>query len=423
MKVIVAHPGQQHSYQAAIALKEKGMLYRYVTTVYDSPNSLMMRVGKRFMKRDNLKRAQGRKNELLDGNVTQFCELYGLMLLLILRLDKTKKRVFYNKFNQFVSRRFGRKVADYAIKHEVDAVICYDTSSAECFRILEKKAPNIIRILDNAAPNRYGLCKEYHRIDEESHIFEKQRDTFKEYLLDEKKAEPYREEAKLAHCHIVASSFSKRMLVNAGISADRIAVIPYGFETKHRKQDVHRNEMDKLRFLFVGEISPQKGIYDYIAVAQKFYGLAEFHAAGGGVERLPVADKSNFEHSIVYHGFLTKDQLFELYQQCDVFVFPSLGDGFGFVVLEALSFGLPVICSRNSVGEDIIRDQYNGLLINAGDSTQLAEKIKWFVENRSFLDSMKKNAVESALQYSWSRYAKDIVGSLQSIMENYHAIE
>lgn len=158
MKVIVAHPGQQHSYQAAIALKEKGMLYRYVTTVYDSPNSLMMRVGKRFMKRDNLKRAQGRKNELLDGNVTQFCELYGLMLLLILRLDKTKKRVFYNKFNQFVSRRFGRKVADYAIKHEVDAVICYDTSSAECFRILEKKAPKIIRILDNAAPNRYGLC-------------------------------------------------------------------------------------------------------------------------------------------------------------------------------------------------------------------------------------------------------------------------
>lgn len=139
MKVIVAHPGQQHSYQAAIALKEKGMLYRYITTVYDSPNSLLMRAVKRFIKRDNLKRAQGRKTEQLDGCVTQFCELHGLMLLLILRLDKTQKGVLYNKFNQFASRRFGCKVANYAINHEVDAVICYDTSSAECFRLEETK--------------------------------------------------------------------------------------------------------------------------------------------------------------------------------------------------------------------------------------------------------------------------------------------
>lgn len=404
MKVIVAHPGQQHSYQAALALKERGILYRYITTVYDSPNSLLMRAVKRFVKRDNLKRAQGRKTERLDGCVTQFCELYGLILLLILRLDKTPKRVLYNKFNQFVSDRFGRKVANYAIKHEVDAVICYDTSSEECFRILEKKAPKIIRILDNAAPNRYGLYQEYHRIDEESHIFEKQRDTFKDYLLDEKKAEPYREEAKLAHCHIVASSFSKRMLVNAGISAERIAVIPYGFETKHRKQDVHRDEMDRLRFLFVGEISPQKGIYDYIAVAQKFNGLAEFHAAGGGVERLPVADKCNFEHSIVYHGFLTKDQLFELYQQCDVLVFPSLGDGFGFVVLEALSFGLPVICSRNSVGEDIIQDGYNGFLVDAGDTAELAKRIAWSIENNSHIAKMGTEAMKSVERFSRDRY-------------------
>lgn len=403
-KVIVAHPGQQHSYQTAIALKEKGMLYRYITTVYDSHNSLLMRVVKRFIRRDNLTRAQGRKTEQLDGCVTQFCELYGLMLLLILRLDKTKKRVLYNNFNQFLSRRFGRKVANYAIKHEVDAVICYDTSSTECFRILEKKAPKIIRILDNAAPNRYGLCKEYHRIDEESHIFEKQRDTFKEYLLDEKKAEPYRKEAELAHYHIVASSFSKRMLVNVGISADRIAVIPYGFETKHRKRDVNRNEMDKLRFLFVGEISPQKGIYDYIAVAQKFYGLAEFHAAGGGVERLPVADKNNLEHSIVYHGFLTKDQLFELYQQCDVLVFPSLGDGFGFVVLEALSFGLPVICSRNSVGADVIQDGYNGMLFDAGNVKQLECIISEMLEDRQTLRVMQDNVSKNINSFTWAAY-------------------
>lgn len=403
MKVIVAHPGQQHSYQAAIALKEGGMLYRYITTVYDSPNSLLMRAVKRFVKRDNLKRAQGRKTELLDGCVTQFCELYGLILLLILRLDKTPKRVFYNKFNQFVSDRFGRKVANYAIKHEVDAVICYDTSSEECFRILEKKAPKIIRILDNAAPNRYGLCKEYHRIDEESHIFEKQRDTFKDYLLDEKKAEPYREEAKLAHCHIVASSFSKRMLMEVGIPAERIAVIPYGFEAK-QVQDIRRDHSGKLKFLFVGEISPQKGIYDYIAVAQKFCDLAEFHAAGGGIERLPVVEKNNFEHSIVYHGFLTKDQLFDLYQQCDVFVFPSLGDGFGFVVLEAMSFGLPVICSRNSIGEDIIQDGYNGFLVAAGDTAELAKRIRWSIENNSQIAMMGNEAMKSVERFSRDRY-------------------
>ncbi len=248
MKVIVAHPGKQHSFETAIAVKENGMLLRYITTVYDQSNSIVMKLAKRLLRGNEVKRAQGRKNERLDGCVTQFCELEGLLLLLIIRLDKTKSRVIYNSFNQYVANRFGKKVAQYAIRNNADAVICYDAVAMECFRILEEKAPHIIRILDNAAPNRYGLYEEYQRLDAESHIFSKQRSSFKTYLLNEKAAFQYKKEAQLADYHLVASSFSQRMLTNIGISEDRVFVIPYGFAAPQQSTLPTKETHEKLNF-------------------------------------------------------------------------------------------------------------------------------------------------------------------------------
>lgn len=61
MKIIVAHPGRQHSFRVAKTLKESGMLYKYATTVYNKDNSLFMRFVKLFLSKDNLERARKRK--------------------------------------------------------------------------------------------------------------------------------------------------------------------------------------------------------------------------------------------------------------------------------------------------------------------------------------------------------------------------
>ena len=82
LKIIVAHPGKQHSFRVATALEKKGMLFKYATTVYDKKSSLLMRVVKMFLNKDNAQRANGRKCPFIpDEKVVQFCEFEGLLLL------------------------------------------------------------------------------------------------------------------------------------------------------------------------------------------------------------------------------------------------------------------------------------------------------------------------------------------------------
>ena len=73
MKVIVAHPGRQHSFRVAKSLKVGGMLFKYATTVYNKETSVLMRVLKLFLNMDNYDRAQRRKcADLKDEDVIQF---------------------------------------------------------------------------------------------------------------------------------------------------------------------------------------------------------------------------------------------------------------------------------------------------------------------------------------------------------------
>lgn len=408
-KIIVAHPGQQHSYRVAAALNQSGILYKYITTIYDKKDSRLMGFVKAVIGTQDRSRAKSRHiSSVDDAQVVQFCALSGMLLLLILRLDHTKSRAFYNRFNQMVSARFGKKVARFAIKHHVDAVICYDTNAMECFRILKKKAPYIKRILDNAAPNRYGLYQSYQKLNQQYGMIDQQPDAFKDYLKVREKAEYYRQEALMADAHIVASTFSLKMLRQIGITDQMIKVIPYGFNKQASNVCEAKKEADCIRFLFVGEMSAQKGLFNYLEMAKKYKGLAEFHAVGGGIGNLPAAYRASIQQNLVYHGYLLQRDLYALYSQMDLLVFPSLGDGFGFVVLEALSHGLPVICSRNSIGEDIIEDYQNGFLFDAGNSSQLNEIINWTIHNKKRIATMRNDAMLSVEQYSWDRYSEKL---------------
>ena len=414
-KVIVAHPGKQHSFRLATALHQAGMLQAYITTVYDSPACKSIHFIKKFLSKENQIRAKGRKNrDLPDEKIACFCSLRGLALLAVLRLDKSRK--VYNFLNRKLADSFGRKVARYAIRHKADAVICYDSNAVKCFEILKKKAPHIHRILDNAAANRYGLYEIYQAMDEQYGILEN-RAFFKDFLLYEDKARYYKDEALLSTHHIVASAFAAQTVAALGIDQARILTVPYGVDVSKIAPKTDYAEDGALKVLFVGEISPQKGIFTLIEAAKALGSRAEFHLVGGGIEKLDTTSREFIKHHTTYHGYILQQQLFELFAQCDVFVFPSLGDGFGFVVLEAMAAGLPVICSNNSIGSDIITDGVNGFTMTAADANGLTEKIQYFIQNRNKLAEMGGNAAASANQYTWERYNEQVVACVRSIME------
>ena len=122
--------------------------------------------------------------------------------------------------------------------------------------------------------------------------------------------------------------------------------------------------------------------------------------------------------NVNFLGFVNHDNLTKLYNESDVFIFPTLGEGYGLVVLEAMSCGLPVICSSNAGGNDAIIDGYNGFVFDAGDNEDMKKKIEWFIENNNEINKMGLNARRTAEKYTWDEYYKNIINELNNINLN-----
>lgn len=409
-KIIVAHPGRQHSFRVAEALEKNGMLYQYATTVYDKDSSLWMKITKKFLKKDNLSRANKRKMRTVDDSkIVQFCELRGLLLLLVRRIDR--KRSLTNRMEKSISVSFQKKLAKHIIKNDIGVVISYDTNSAVLFDILKKKAPGVIRIIDDAHPNRNYLYKVYNEKLASSGEFVRTYDACG-YLLDKDYAEQYGDEAKLADIHIVASQFSFQAVRHNGFTRDNVIIAPYGVD-KSVFAPMEKDYQNGLKLLFVGEINQRKGIAQILEAAKELKNLdIAFNLVGLGAEYCSDLYEP-YKKYVNFCGRVTFEELQTYYGTSHVFIFPSMGEGFGLVLLEALSAGLPLIASRNCGGPDIIEEGYNGFLMDAGSTEQLVEKILWFYHHMDRLPQMQQNAQDSVKNRTWEQYENTLVSGLK----------
>jgi len=417
-EILFAHPGTQVAFRTVTALKEAGMLNKFVTTVYDKDNSFLMRITKLFISGDNLERAKRRKVKALDDNdVIQFCEWMGLISLILVRIDKSQK--IYNIWAKWTYDRYQRKTVEYIKKNrsKIKAVIGYDTSSFILFDELAKQCPEIIRITDNAHSSRYYLHDIYNAID--SGKFYK---TFENegggYLKSKKVANFYKEELLKAQYHFVASTFSKNAAVYTGVSPDKIYTFPYGVDPKFSKS-LNKNYNGALNVLFVGEVNQRKGIYQILLAAKQINRSdINFNIVGRG-SQVCASFYDEYKPYVNILGHVSFEELLNLYATSHIFVFPTMGEGFGLVILEALSAGLPVICSNNCVGEDIIKNEMNGFVIDAGNEKQLIEKILWFDAHRTELEKMSENSTLSVKELTWSNYNKNLINIINEIIEKH----
>lgn len=415
MKIIVAHPGRQHSFRVAKALKDAGLLYKYATTVYNKDSSLLMRFVKLFLGKDNYARAQRRKcPSLTDDNVIQFCELEGLLLLALIRLDFTHK--LSNAYNKYISRKFQRNLAKYIIQNNVDAVISYDTNSMVLFSILKEKAPKVIRIMDNAHPNRHYLYHSYHEHWDACGEFAKTLEPCG-YLTNEKIACWHGDEMKLAQYHIVASTYSENALLYEGINKQCIFKIPYGVDKNKFLERERQYSTNNINVMFAGEVNQRKGIKQLLDAAKIINSLkVKFNIVGAGRNLCSELYKE-YEPYVNFMGYVAFEELLRQFKTNHLFVFPTMGEGFGLVLLEAMAAGLVPITTRNCGGPDIIKNGESGFIIEVGDTKALVDKIMWCLGHPKDVEVMSLKATETAKQYTWERYEGGIVNAIQQINE------
>lgn len=412
LSIIVAHPYQQHSFQTASAIKHMGDLQAYITTVYDKDSSITALV-KKLLKGDNLKRANNRRCSYLnDTEVIQFCEFESLLLLLLHRIDKSRK--FYDLLNAYILKKFNRKLAKYIMKNNTDAVILYDTLCAECISILRENNCKSKIIIDMSAPNFSYM----------DHFFSENVKKYPKYSLmlkNEMKSQKYlnrlaasKYEIDNADYFLVASQFSKKSLIYSGINENTIFLCKYGINMDYSNLDKQKN--NKVRIIFIGDVNQKKGIIDFVKIARVLTNNDfEFNIVGKYDEDDQIytsnKDLCNF------YGYVTHDEVLNICENMDIIIFPSLSDGFGLSVIEAMSKKVVPIVSTNAGVSDIVNNGVNGFTFNIGDIENVVARCRYLKNDFSALRNMQNEAFECVSNMKWTDYYKQIENAINSVFD------
>ena len=210
---------------------------------------------------------------------------------------------------------------------------------------------------------------------------------------------------------VAASGFTKWTLQESGIDERKIKVLPLGFEADKIPFKMPEKGFSgrPIRLLFAGTVTQRKGI-SYLLEAMQSLGKnagIELHVVGGiqGSGDEFWKNKQLFH----YHPAVSQYEMFALYQDFDALVLPTVFEGFGLVIVEAMAAGLPVITTANSMGPEIIESGKNGWIVPIRDSTAIEKAISQlsnFSENQYL--QMRQNARDSALQFTWERYGQNL---------------
>lgn len=393
-----------NSVNAALALAEEGILSEVITTIaYDSRcgysqllNLLPAKFNRLINSELNRRSWWPLENSRIRTHIGR--ELVRLALLRF-GLNQTigiKNRTIID----WVYVGLDRHVKTSHLRG-IDALYAYEDEAAESFEIAKSRG---IRCIYDLPSIFYPTRKRLER--EEAEYFPELAHLLQSTQEPAWKLERKALEVELADHIIVASSLNERALIQAGVPITKISVIPYGAPIEYF---VPIPKPDKqFRALFIGGLSPHKGAHYLLQAWQelKFY-HAELLCIGNN--RLPQGWLRPFTDSFRHINTVPHASLNEYYCAGNVLVFPSLMDGFGLVLLEAMACGIPVITTCNTGGPDIVTDGVEGFIIPIRDVEALKEKLVWCYENPDELAEMGRAARRRAEQFTWSAYRKTLV--------------
>jgi glycosyltransferase involved in cell wall biosynthesis len=214
------------------------------------------------------------------------------------------------------------------------------------------------------------------------------------------------EEWAIADWIVVNSEWSKEALVEQDVDPEKIQVVPLAYEPPSEVDSVVSSSLP-LHVLWLGTVNLRKGI-PYLM--QAAYALEnkpiQFHVVGpveitdAAIEKAP----SNME----FVGRVPRGETSAWYRDADVFVLPTLSDGFAITQLEAMAHGLPVIATPRC--GDVVTDGEDGMLVPPRDETALAEAFTHLMEDPERLEPMSQHALETATTFTLDRVAENLMG-------------
>jgi len=240
-------------------------------------------------------------------------------------------------------------------------------------------------------------------------------DSFSHFNFPRSYFERLKEEPHVADMVIGASSYTRSSLMQYGVPESKFRMLPLGFDPAAIKiKDLRKLRKNPLKLLYVGRVTQAKGV-KYALEAVKYFDKTEIelhiigHVQGSGTA---LKKYNNF----VLHPAISQGELFSVYCNYDALILPTISDGFGLVILEAMAAGIPVIATENSAGPDIVEHGKSGFVIPIRSVAAIVQCIEVLKNQTSEqYELMSAEARTTAMKYSWESYAIQVKSLLESL--------
>lgn len=215
--------------------------------------------------------------------------------------------------------------------------------------------------------------------------------------------------AKKADHLIAVSKTTKNNLIEIlKIPEEKISVIYEGVD--HEKFYPLRRKERREKFIigYLGGLGKRKNVEILLEVAKKLKNEnVIFKIAGKGPEKEKLEKKARRLklNNVKFVGFIPEEMLNEFYNSLNLFIFPSLYEGFGLPVLEAMACGVPVIVSKTSSLLEIVGEA--GILVNPENINEIVKAIENILNDKNFQLKLKRKSLKQAKKFSWEKTAKE----------------
>lgn len=230
---------------------------------------------------------------------------------------------------------------------------------------------------------------------------------------------------EMADAVLPVSNYTKNKIIEEyRIPQEKIEVVHNGIDPENAViERMHALKKYNKIILYLGRITLQKGPEYYIAAAKKALEKRQdlvFIVAGTGDMQYRIMHQAanlGISDKVLFTGFVRGEQLKEMYSMADVFVLPSVSEPFGLTVLEAMSYNIPVILSKNSGVSEVVK---NCLKVDFWDTHEIANKIISILDLPALDYCIKENAQREIRKINWDAAAHKCIQVYNRVIQYRH---
>ena len=411
MKLLLTHPtGNENVRALLIALERTALLHSFHTTIAINPESFALRFLPAGLRKELQKRIYPLNYAGIHTKPLMELGRYLMPRLGFANLVAHGTGMWsIDQVCRNLDRAAASKLPSFK-KQGLDAIYAYEDSALHSFKAAKEQD---IRCMYDL-PIGYWKAARL--------LLQQERDRWPQWVAtipgltdQEDKLQRKDEELRLAERIFVASSFTAKTLREYPGKLAPVEIIPYGFPAVAVDRRYLELKNRRLKLLYVGSLSQRKGIADLFAAVDNLRAEVELTVLGPKT----AADCPALNHALKAHHYippLPHAEVLKIMRAHDVLVFPSLFEGFGLVITEAMSQGMPVITTDRTAGPDLITHGKDGWLIEAASTIALQRAIENLLNQPDEVTAAGMAASTTARKRPWYHYGNELTTCLKDVI-------